>query len=76
VPNEFDPAAMTPSDSPLTLEDVFSSPTYAELVTPTVQPGDAAPDFTLERADDPRVTVQLSEVARNQPVALIFGSYT
>lgn len=72
----MDPASITPVDSPLTYGDIMSSPFYADLVTPTVQPGDMAPDFTLERVDRPRVTVSLGDVARNQPVALIFGSYT
>ena len=76
MPTEFDPAAITPPDSPLTFEDVLSSPLYSVLFTPTVQQGDDAPDFALERVDDPGVTVRISEVARNQPVALIFGSYT
>ncbi len=71
-----DPASITPGDSPLTYEDIMSSPLYVDLQTPTVRPGDMAPEFTLERVDDPGVTVSLGDVARNQPVALIFGSYT
>jgi hypothetical protein len=37
--------------------------------------GDAAPDFALPVLDRSR-TVQLSEVWRDRPVVLIFGSYT
>ena len=37
--------------------------------------GDAAPDFALPTPDSSRV-VKLSEVWRERPVALIFGSYT
>jgi hypothetical protein len=40
-----------------------------------LEPGDAAPDFTLPTADHSR-TVTLSEVWRERPVVLIFGSYT
>lgn len=76
MPQHVDPASITPADSPLTYEDVMSSPVHSELLTPTVQPGDAAPDFTLERVDQPGATVNLRQVATNQPVALIFGSYT
>ena len=71
-----DPASITPVDSPLTYEDIMSSPLYSALLTPTVSQGDMAPDFTLERVDLPGATVCLGEVALNQPVALIFGSYT
>lgn len=71
-----DPASITPVDSPLTYEDIMSSSFYAELITPTVQPGDMAPDLTLERVDQAGGAVTLGDVARNQPVALIFGSYT
>ncbi len=71
-----DPASITPVDSPLTYEDVMSSPLYSALLTATVEHGDLAPDFTLDRVDLPGATVCLGDVARNQPVALIFGSYT
>jgi len=37
--------------------------------------GDTAPDFSLPTLDRSRV-VTLSAVVREQPVALIFGSYT
>ena len=37
--------------------------------------GDAAPDFTLSTVDKSEM-VQLSTLNRQQPVVLIFGSYT
>lgn len=74
--NHVDPASITPDDSPLTYDDITASPAYTDLITPTVQVGDMAPAFRLQRVDEPGVTVSVSDVARNQPVALIFGSYT
>jgi len=41
----------------------------------TLQAGDAAPDFELEKLDKSG-TIRLSELASRQPVVLIFGSYT
>ena len=41
----------------------------------TLQVGDAAPDFSLEKLDKTG-QVQLSSVLAKQPVVLIFGSYT
>jgi hypothetical protein len=41
----------------------------------TLQPGDAAPDFSLPLLHADR-KVTLSEEYRKQPVVLIFGSYT
>ena len=74
-------AGFTPADSPLTLEDVMES--HAHLATPDLAVGDAAFDFDLPvydfSAGDRRDTGErfhLQEVARNQPVALVFGSYT
>ena len=40
-----------------------------------LQRGATAPDFTLPALDRSRV-VKLSEMYRERPVALIFGSYT
>ena len=40
-----------------------------------LQPGDAAPDFSLPTLDRTG-TFRLSEEARQRPVVLIFGSYT
>ncbi|MDX2151133.1 MAG: hypothetical protein SFV54_10390 [Bryobacteraceae bacterium] len=41
----------------------------------TLKTGDAAPDFTLPTVDRTE-QVRLSEVWRERPVVLIFGSYT
>jgi hypothetical protein len=65
----------TPADSPLTLEQVMSSPFYGELMTPAVRPGDPAFDFDLPRLDSGG-RVRLSDFAGERPVALVFGSYT
>jgi len=40
-----------------------------------LQPGDAAPDFSLERLDKSAI-VQLSALTAKKPVVLVFGSYT
>ncbi len=70
----------TPSDSPLSLEDVMGSPGYQSLMTPELGPGDHAFFFDLPRLDPeshrPSVErVRLAELA-DTPVALVFGSYT
>jgi hypothetical protein len=72
----IDPAAITPADSPLTLNDVMASPQYQDLITPMLSEGDIAVDFTLPRRDDAGEMVRLSSFAGDRPVALIFGSYT
>ncbi len=41
----------------------------------TLHSGDAAPDFSLTRLDKSS-TVQLSSLTAQQPVVLVFGSYT
>jgi len=41
----------------------------------TVEPGDAAPDFTLTKLDKSG-TIHLAELDKGQPVVLVFGSYT
>jgi hypothetical protein len=66
----------TPSDSPLSLEDVMSSPVYRRLMTPELAVGDHAVDFELPRLDTPGQTVRLSAFHGRRPVALVFGSYT
>jgi len=72
---DLDPSAMTPEDSPKTIEDIIASPEYLDMMTPKVAVGDLAHDFTLPTLDgDAEFT--LSTFAQNQPVALIFGSYT
>lgn len=40
-----------------------------------LQPGDAAPEFSLMKLDKSEA-VQLSSLTARQPVVLIFGSYT
>jgi hypothetical protein len=68
-------APETPADSPLTLEDVLSSPSYGRLMTPQLAPGDPAFPFDLPLLDaDARV--RLGDFAGDRPVALVFGSYT
>jgi hypothetical protein len=74
-------APHTPSDSPLTLDDVMSSPDYYELRTPSLAVGDPAVDFDLPRLDPEshRRTgerVSLAHFRGRRPVALVFGSYT
>ncbi len=64
-----------PDDSPLTLQDVLASEDYRNLMTAKVAVGDRAPDFELARMDGGG-TVQLSALLAEQPVALVFGSYT
>ncbi len=71
----------TPPDSPLTLEDVMSSPAYGRLMTPELAPGDRAFPFYLPLLDPeshrPSGTrIRLADFAGERPVALIFGSYT
>jgi hypothetical protein len=65
----------TPDDSPLTLEDVTTSPVYRDLWTPKLAVGDPAFDFELPLLDGSG-TVRLSSFAGERPVALVFGSYT
>ncbi|HEX9415786.1 MAG TPA: hypothetical protein VF895_03670 [Gaiellaceae bacterium] len=64
----------TPSDSPLTVEDVMASPVYRDLMTPKLSVGDPAFPFELPR--DAGETVRLADVIGVTPVALVFGSYT
>ena len=40
-----------------------------------LQPGNAAPDFSLQKLDK-RETIHLSAFSGKQPVVLVFGSYT
>jgi len=63
--------------SPLTLDDVMSSPEYRGLMTASVAEGDHAPDFELPLIDGGG-TVRLSALVAEGPgpVALVFGSYT
>ncbi len=71
----------TPADSPLTLEDVMSSPAYLRLRTPDLAPGDQAFPFDLPRLDPQThrpsgARARLGDFAGERPVALVFGSYT
>jgi len=65
----------TPTDSPLTLEDVMSSPAYHRLMTPELTPGDPAFAFDLPLLDGGG-RVRLADFAGERSVALVFGSYT
>jgi len=64
-----------PKDSPLTLQDVIANEEYRNLMTAKVAVGDLAPDFELARLDGTD-TIRLGSLVAEQPVALIFGSYT
>ena len=61
--------------SPLTLEDVMSSPDYRDLMTAKVAEGDVAPDFELPQIDGGG-TVRLGSLLEAGPVALVFGSFS
>ena len=73
-------APETPADSPLTLDDVMSSPAHRRLMTPELAPGDLAFAFALSLLDPethkPSGRVRLEDYAGDRPVALVFGSYT
>ena len=74
-------APHTPADSPLTLDDVMSSPVYLELRTPSLAAGERAVDFDLPRLDPEThrpsgERVRLADFHGRRPVALVFGSYT
>lgn len=71
----------TPADSPLTLDDVMSSPVYRALMTPAVTVGQPAFPFDLPLLDpvshrQSGERVRLADFAGERPVALVFGSYT
>ena len=74
-------APATPADSPLTLDDVMSSPLYRDLMTPALAVGAPAFPFDLPRLDTEThrpngERVRLGDFAGKRPVALVFGSYT
>ena len=76
-------ASITPADSPMTLEDYLAGEVRQALSPPAVTVGQQAVDFTLPLHDfssggrvETGKAFRLLEVAENQPVALIFGSYT
>ena len=64
----------TPADSPLTMEDVLSSPFHRDLMTAKLAPGE--PAFLFELAGPEGDRVDIADFAGVQPVALVFGSYT
>ena len=80
---KFDWRSITPEDSPRTPIDTMKDPALRDLATPKLSVGDPAFDIELpaydfsdgsERLRDE--TFHLSAIARDRPVALIFGSYT
>ncbi len=80
---KFDWRSITPEDSPKTPLDTFKDPALRDLATPKLSVGDPAFDIELPVYDfsdgSERLTGEtfhLSVVARDRPVALIFGSYT
>jgi hypothetical protein len=71
----------TPSDSPLTMQDVMTSPLYRDLSTAKLAVGDPAFPFTLPLLDPTGTrptgkSVSLESFRGKKPVALVFGSYT
>ena len=71
----------TPPDSPLTLDEVMSSPFYGNLMAPELAPGEPAFPFDLPLLDPETHApsgerVRLAGFAGERPVALVFGSYT
>jgi hypothetical protein len=80
---EFDWRSFTPEDSPKTPMDVMADPKATDLRTADLIEGDEAYDFKSTIYDYSDGTekstgeiFQLSRVAGEKPVALIFGSYT
>lgn len=76
-------ARFTPDDSPMTFEDYVASEEHRALSTPDVVVGEPAHDFALPVYDfsdgtrrETGESFRLLDAAANQPVALIFGSYT
>ena len=74
-------APETPADSPLTLDDVMSSPFYGNLMAPELAPGEPAFHFDLPLLDAEThrpsgQRVRLADFAGERAVALVFGSYT
>jgi hypothetical protein len=79
----FDWRQMTPGDSPKGLPDVMADPLITGLRTPKIAVGDPTYDFELPVYDFTSGTkaatgqiMHLADIARTNPVALIFGSYT
>ena len=83
LPDEFDWRAFTPQDSPLTPMEVMADEHIKRLTTPTVEAGEQAYNFTSPIYDfsagheaPTGRHFDLFAVAKEKPVALIFGSYT
>lgn len=83
LPRGFDWRCITAEDSPMTPADMIADPRHRDLATAELSVGDPAFDFELpvfdfsegtERATGE--TFHLRAVARERPVALVFGSYT
>ncbi len=80
---KFDWRSITPEDSPKTPMDTMKDPALRDLAKPKLSVGDPAFDIELPSYDfsdgNERLTGEtfhLSAIARDRPVALIFGSYT
>jgi len=83
LPEGFDWRAITPDDSAKTPMDVMSDPVHIDLATANLEQGQMAYNIVsklydysdgTERTTD--TMFDLLEVAKEKPVALIFGSYT
>lgn len=79
----FNWRAITPEDSPKSPLDLMADPLARDLSTAKLREGELAFDFELAlydfRSGHERATgetFRLQEMARDRPVALIFGSYT
>lgn len=83
LPEGFDWKSFTPEDSPKTPMDMMVDPKQQDLGTPNISEGDDCYDFSSKICDfsdctekDTGKMFHLSGVAKEKPVALIFGSYT
>ena len=81
---EHDPyAEITPADSAMTFTEALSDPEFLALAIPEVSEGGPCFDFDLAQYDfssgrkvETDTRFHLAGRVANQPVALIFGSYT
>jgi hypothetical protein len=83
LPDGFDWREFTPEDSPKTPMDLFADPAFQSLSTASVEQGGPAYDFSSAIYDfssgrkvETGRMFNLLDACREQPVALIFGSYT
>lgn len=83
LPEGFDWQSITPEDSPMTPMDLMADPRLQELATSSLSRGEPAYDFKSKIYDysdgterDTGQLFHLAHVAKEKPVALIFGSYT